>query len=226
MMKGLKESALALAVAAAGVSSNGALAEDVKAHGHYTVVATGPVEEFRAEYVRLRDLAAEADAAGDVARREYYLDELGSIPMEEKWNDTWFPNLVTTAGKNDLLDKYFAGSAYTAAWYLGLVDGGSAPTYAAGDTASSHAGWTEFVNYAAATRPAPTFNAAASSSKATTATAFAINGAGGVVAGCFMITNSTKSGTTGILYSCGSFTGGNKTVANGDTLNVTYTAGA
>ena len=55
-----------------------------------------------------------------------------------KWTDT-IENLVVTVGKNDLLDKYLAGSAYTAAWYMGLVDGGSAPTYAAADTLASTA---------------------------------------------------------------------------------------
>jgi len=39
-----------------------------------------------------------------------------------------------------------------------------------------------------------------------------------------MTTGSAKSGTTGTLYSAGNFTGGSRTVASGDTLNVTYTA--
>lgn len=139
-----------------------------------------------------------------------------------KWEDE-YKNLVTTVGKNDLLDKYLAGSTYTAAWFLGLVDGASTPTYAAGDTAASHAGWTESATYSNATRPAPVWNAASAGSKSTTATAFNINGTA-TIAGTFLISNSTKSGTTGILYSAGSFTGGNKSVTSGDTLNVTYTA--
>ena len=139
-----------------------------------------------------------------------------------KWEDT-IQNLVTTVGKNDLLDKYLAGSAYTAAWYLGLVDGGTTPTYAAGDTSASHSGWTENVAYSNSTRPAPTWSAASAGAKSTTATAFNINGTA-TIAGTFLISNSTKSGTTGILYSAGSFTGGNKSVSSGDTLNVTYTA--
>ena len=141
---------------------------------------------------------------------------------EVKWSET-FKNLVVTAGKNDLLDKYFVGSAYTASWFLGLVDGAVSPTYAAGDTIASHAGWTESVAYSNATRPTVGWNAAASGAKASTATAFNIN-ATATVAGSFMVTNSTKSGSTGILYSAGSFSGGNRSVASGDTLNVTYTA--
>ena len=139
-----------------------------------------------------------------------------------KWEDT-IKNLVVTVGKNDLLDKYFQGSSYTAAWDLGLVDGASSPTYAAGDTMSSHAGWTENEDYAAATRPAPTWNGASSGSKATNATSFSID-ATATIAGAFMTTDNTKGGTSGILYSAGNFTGGNRSVASGDTLNVTYTA--
>lgn len=143
---------------------------------------------------------------------------------EVVWTDT-VQNLVTTAGKNDLLDKYLAGSTYTAAWYLGLVDGGTAPTYAAADTSASHAGWTESVAYSNANRPTPSWGTASAGSKASTATAFNIN-ATATIAGCFLISNSTKAGTAGTLYSCGSFSGGNKAVTSGDTLNVTYTASA
>ncbi len=44
------------------------------------------------------------------------------------------------------------------------------------------------------------------------------------VAGAFLAT--VASGTSGILFSEGDFTGGDKLVANGDTLNVTYTFSA
>jgi hypothetical protein len=141
-----------------------------------------------------------------------------------KWTDE-INNLVTTVGKNDLLDKYLAGSAYTATWYLGLISITSYTAVAAGDTAASHAGWTESVVYSNANRPTPTFNAASAGSKATTATAFNINGTD-TIKGCFLISNNTKSGTSGTLYSAGLFSGGDKAVGSGDTLNVTYTAGA
>jgi hypothetical protein len=47
-------------------------------------------------------------------------------------------------GKNDLLDKYFKGSAYTATWFLCLKGTGTA---AVGDTLASHAGWAEVTPY-------------------------------------------------------------------------------
>lgn len=141
-----------------------------------------------------------------------------------KWRDS-LTNLVTTVGKNDLLDKYLEGSSYTAAWYLGLIDNAGYTAVAAGDTAASHGGWTESTAYSEGTRPAPSWGAAAAGSKASSATAFSIN-ATATIKGAFLISNSTKGGTTGILYSAGLFTAGDKSVANGDTLNVTYTASA
>ena len=43
------------------------------------------------------------------------------------------------------------------------------------------------------------------------------------IGGGFVVSNSTKSGTTGVLYGGAAFTGGNKTLGNGDTLTVTVT---
>lgn len=146
------------------------------------------------------------------------LDSNGQV----KWTDT-IENLVVTVGKNDLLDKYFAGSAYTAAWYMGLVDGASTPTYAAGDTLASHAGWTESTAYSGSNRATVAWNAASAGSKASTATSFSIN-ATATIAGALLTVTQVRATTTGVLYSAGSFSGGNRSVVNGDTLNVTYTA--
>lgn len=141
-----------------------------------------------------------------------------------KWSDQ-IENLVTTVGKNFALDTYLAGSAYTAAWYMGLISTTSYTTGpAAGDTMAAHGGWAEDQAYSQATRPAPAFSAATGGAKATSAAvAFSINGTT-TIKGCFLNTVSTKGGTTGTLYSAGLFTGGDKAVASGDTLNVTYTA--
>jgi hypothetical protein len=146
---------------------------------------------------------------------------------KEKWSDT-FHNLVVNEGLQDMNSKYFAASGYTAAWYLGLVEGpGSGTTFAAADTLASHAGWTELVPGTDYTgnRKAVTFGTATtadpsviSNSAAPSSFAMLVNGT--VVAGAFLA--SVNSGTSGILFSAGDFTGGDKTVDNGDTLNVTY----
>lgn len=154
----------------------------------------------------------------------HYVVECRGADGELKWSDD-IDNLVTTVGKNDALDKYLSGSAYTAAWYLGLM---SATGYAAGavvgDTAATHAGWTEDQAYSQGARPAASFAAASAGAKAlSSAAVFTMNGAT-TIKGCFLMSVATKGGTTGILYSAGLFTGGDKTVQSGDTLNVSYSA--
>lgn len=140
-----------------------------------------------------------------------------------KWEDEAV-NLITNIGGAFALDTLFEGSGYTAAWYMGLVDGASAPTFALTDTAASHAGWTEFNGYTQANRPAPAFSAASGKS-ITTSTEVVFNfNASGDVAGVFLINNNTINSTTGVLLSCGAFSGGTRAVANGDQINVTYSA--
>lgn len=189
------------------------------------------MEKLNAQSVASSGVGRSVDSTEQLKATGVYTATCYDADGNVKWSDT-FSNLVTTVGKNDLLDKYFAGSGYTAAWYMGLVDGGTTPTYAAGDTLASHAGWTEYLNYtiggSGTNRATPSWSSATGGSKATTSTAFTISGAGGTVAGCLLCTtqarNTASNGGAGVLYSVGSFTGGNKIVASGDTLNVTYTA--
>ena len=145
-----------------------------------------------------------------------------------KWEDT-FHNLVVNEGLQDLNNKYFKGVTYSAAWYLGLVTGpGSGTTYAAGDTLAIHGGWTEFTDYTgnrkAVTFGSPTLADPSVISNSASPSQFVITGAGGTVAGAFLA--SVDTGTSGILFSEGDFTGGDKIVASGDTVNVTYTFNA
>ena len=141
-----------------------------------------------------------------------------------KWEDA-IKNLVVTVGKNDLLTQYFKGVAYTADWYMGLVDGASTPTYAAGDTLAIHAGWTESTAYSGSNRITTTFGTASAGSLTSNSASFSIN-ASATIAGALMCQTQVRATTTGVLYSAGNFTGGNRTVVSGDTIVVTYTASA
>lgn len=143
-----------------------------------------------------------------------------------KWVDT-VENLVTTVGGNFALDTVLAGSAYTAAVVMGLKAVGAAVI---GDTQASHAAWQE-VGLANApaysgSRKTPAWSAASAKSKVTSAAVSFTFTSGGTVAGCFinLSGSATVDNTTGTLYSAGDFSGGNKTVASTDVLNVTYTA--
>jgi hypothetical protein len=137
-------------------------------------------------------------------------------------------NLVVNVGLQDMNTKYFSGSSYTAAWYIGLYGSGSTNNPAAGDTMASHAGWTEVTAYSNATRPAATFGTATTAnpsviSNSASPASFSINGTA-TVGGAFLVSNSTKGGSTGTLFSASDFTSpGDRSVVSGDTLTVTYT---
>jgi hypothetical protein len=136
-------------------------------------------------------------------------------------------NLVVNVGLKEMNEKFFSGSSYTAAWYLGLYGAAASNNPAAGDTMASHAGWTEVTAYSQATRPQCVFGTSTTAdpsviSNSASVAVFSINGTA-TVGGAFLTSNNTKGGTTGILFSAGDFQApGDRSVANGDTLNVTY----
>ncbi len=133
---------------------------------------------------------------------------------KEKWRET-VKNTVVTVGKTDIVDKYFKGSAYTAAFFLLLKGAGSV---VAGDTLASHAGWLELTPYSG-NRPAITWGSTSAGSNTATAVAISITSTA-TVAGAGIATVNT--GSSGVLYSAADFSV-SRGVANGDTLNVTPT---
>ena len=137
----------------------------------------------------------------------------------EKWREV-NDNLVTNAGLNDILDKYLKGSSYTAAWYIGIKSVGTA---VAADTMASHSSWSELAGYTQSTRPALSLGTVASQSVDNSASkgTFSVN-ATATVAGAFLSTDNTKSGTSGTLYGVVDF-GSSRAVISGDTLEVTVT---
>lgn len=150
-------------------------------------------------------------------------DKDGNLKWESETH-----NLVVNVGLQDMNAKYFTGSSYTAAWYLGVYGAAASNNPASSDTMSSHAGWTEVTAYSQATRPACTFGTpttadpSVATNSASPAT-FSINGTT-TIGGAFLTSNSTKSGTTGTLFSAGDFASpGDRSVVSGDTLTLTYT---
>lgn len=219
------EKANAVSMAAAELARGVQLTEVMEAHGVYVVEHRGPRDEDRPVYLNLRSEAETHERAGEIADAAIIRAKMRSMEVV-KSVDT-FDNLVTTVGKNDALDKYLAGSAYTAAWYMGLISSTSYSAVAAGDTMASHAGWLEAGSgntpvYSQGARPTTAWSAASAGAKALSAAlTFSFTGSG-TVKGCFINSVATKDGTTGILLSAGLFTGGDKTVANGDSLAVSY----
>lgn len=137
-----------------------------------------------------------------------------------KWQEI-IPNLVTTVGRNDVLQQYYTGTTYTAAHFVGLKGVG---TVAAGDTMASHAGWSEVTSYDEATRQPLSMGTASSGSINNSASRadFTIN-ATVSVAGAFIGTNGTKGGTTGVLVGAADFSQV-RNLVDDDTLSVQITA--
>lgn len=159
--------------------------------------------------------------AGGIFIAQCY-DRDGNLKWESK-----SPNLVVNQGLQDMNSKYFLGSGYTATWYVGIYGAAASNNPAAGDTAASHAGWTEVTDYSQANRPTAVFatpsladpsvitNAASTATFSITSTV--------TVGGAFLISNNTKGGTSGILFSASDFQSpGDRAMVSGDTLQVTY----
>lgn len=172
--------------------------------------------------------------SGGVARKDGFADGAEAHGVftftcyDSTGNQKWVeiaPNLVVNVGLQDMNNKYFTGSGYTAAWYIGLVNGTSTSTvFSGGDTLPSHPGWDENQDYVG-NRKAVTFGAASLSNisninNASSTASFTMN-ASANIAGAFLANVAT--GTSGLLFSAADFQSpGDRSVVNGDVLNVTY----
>ncbi len=143
-----------------------------------------------------------------------------------KWSDE-IENRIVNVGLDHTLDTELSGGTQVTTWYVGLTDG--TPTDAAADTMASHAGWTEVGTssgdaYDETVRQTWQDDGVTSQSvdNSTNKATFTMN-ASKTVGGAFLVSNSTKGGTSGTLFSVGAFTGGDKSVVSADTLQVTAT---
>jgi hypothetical protein len=132
-------------------------------------------------------------------------------------------NIIVNVGLDDILDKYYKGSGYTAAFYVGLTDG--TPTVAGADTMASHAGWTEVTAYDEAVRQTLTLGSVSGQSVDNVASkaVFTISADTTTVGGGFITTDSTKGGSGGTLVGAAAFTAADKSLDDDDTLTVTVT---
>ena len=150
-------------------------------------------------------------------------DKSGNLKWQSKSH-----NLVVNVGLADMNTKYFKGSGYTAAWYVGIYGPASTNSPSSSDTMASHAGWTEVTDYSNPTRPLAVFGNATTADPSVIANSaspaqFLIN-ASANVGGAFLTTGDSPGGSSGILFSASDFQApGDRVVQNGDTLNVTYT---
>ena len=131
--------------------------------------------------------------------------------------------LITTVGRNKLLDACFKTGEAANQWFVGLVSNTGFTAYAAADTMASHAGWTESSAYSNATRPAYVGSVPVGGSIDNSASkaVFTIN-ASDSIQGAFLTDGSVILGVSGILYGEGPLSA-IRSVISGDTLNVTIT---
>jgi len=184
-------------------------------------------DKVKSKDVASSSLIAGGSAADSASAKGVYKIQCHDKDGNLKWEDE-APNLVVNEGLQDMNAKYFTGTTYTAAWYLGLYGAGASNSPAAGNTMASHSSWTEVTAYSQSTRPACTFgtpttaNPSVATNSASPAS-FSIN-ATTTVGGAFLTSNNTKGGSTGTLYSAADFSSpGDRSVVSGDTLSVTYT---
>ena len=132
-------------------------------------------------------------------------------------------NLVTTQGKNKILEVMFRSDTQITSWYMGLITTTGFGSFAAGDTAAQIAGtnlWTESTVYSGGARKA--WAPAAASAGAisnTTVVTFNITSTD-TLKGAFIV--SASSGTGGTLWAEVAFPTP-VPVNNGDDVKVTYT---
>jgi hypothetical protein len=140
----------------------------------------------------------------------------------EEFSDS---NIVVNEGLNNILSVMFNGGTQTTTWYVGIFEGNYTPV-ASVTAATVATAATESTAYTSSTRPE--YVEAAPSGQSITNTAsrasFVFN-ATKTIYGAFLISSSTKSGTTGVLFSAARFSSA-KAVESGDELLLTYTFNA
>lgn len=165
-----------------------------------------------------------AEAAGVHGHFTVQAHRDGKLLWEEE-----LANLIVNAGLTYLNGVALTSVAQITAWYLLLVQDATTPatvlpTIAAADTMASHAAWAEVTAYNEAARQACTLVAGAAgvSTNSASKAVFTISTTTTYVGGVALASVSTKSATTGTMFSGKAFAAV-RALQAGDTLTITYT---
>jgi hypothetical protein len=143
-----------------------------------------------------------------------YLFEAFDRDGKLKWTKE-FHNLTTMGGLNLMVDTFFTGSAYTAALTVGLT--GGSPSFAIGDTLTTHPGWTENTSYTGGRKTLTMAAASGGVSSNTASKATFVFTASATIGGAFIVSGGS------VLFGGGALAGGNRTFTSGETLQITIT---
>lgn len=238
------EQANSTAASEASVIRGAGSAEQASATGVYQAECLRPIRSVLDAYLAVRR-AIEAlqsraflaiDEWAELLRLQGQMRDFATVHWKAE-----APNVVCHEGKIVMLDGM--ASTYTVVGpYLGLISSVSWSAVAATDVMAQIAGtngWREagttnapqWTNPASGARASTSWSAASGTppTKALSSNAAFSISTSGTVKGCFLVigtgASATNLNTSGKLWSAGAFTGGDKTVANLDTLNVSYSTG-
>lgn len=157
----------------------------------------------------------------------------GELRVERKAHNT-----MTNEGANRILNLAFNTSTSPGedSVYTGLISStvpSSGRTVAATNTALNikedtasppyNNNWTELVNAGITQRAASTLGFTSASNKVSfTDASFTITTNQETAAGAFIVSNQTSGSTSGTLFACALFTGGDLTIEAGETVKVTF----
>lgn len=151
-------------------------------------------------------------------------DRHGNLKWHQKPKNS-IPNIAL----NNILDVYYGAVAKISTWYGGIIDNASFTALSATDTSASHTGWVENTNYSESVRQTWVPGTSASQAIANTSSnylTFTMNPGSTInLKGFFLISVSTKGGTTGILGATAPLTTP-QPANSGDVVKVLYTVSA
>lgn len=140
-------------------------------------------------------------------------------------------NLVVTTGLNEIQKEFWKGSSYTAALFIGLIDNADFTSIALTDTAAKIVTttpgvgdnqWKEFTGYSESVRQTLTMGTATAGAldNSLSIATFSVT-TGFTLKGAFIVTNSTKGGTSGILIGASAAAGGTVPILSGQQARIT-----